>query len=102
MAAEMPRRRCQPGGSRRQALRFRTVPEKPVEIDPDIECDRAIARRVQTADQDPDRPAISGNRGDVVLGIARFRSDRDAQSRWLAEPRREAFLSTDWPRRVIW
>ena len=64
-------------------------------IDPDIECDRAIARRVQTADQDPDRPAISGNRGDVVLGIARFRSDRDAQSRWLAEPRREAFRSAD-------
>jgi transposase-like protein len=35
MAAEMPRRRRQPGRSRRQALHFRTVPEKPVEIDPD-------------------------------------------------------------------
>ena len=95
MAAEMPRRRRQPGRSRRQALHFRTVPEKPVEIDPDIECGRAIARRVQTADQDPDRPALGGNRGDVVLGIARFRSDRDAQSRWLAEPRRQACRSGD-------
>jgi hypothetical protein len=26
-----------------------------MEIDPHVECDRAIARRVQAADQDPDR-----------------------------------------------
>jgi hypothetical protein len=50
MAAEMPRRRRQPGGSRRQALHFRTVPEKPVEIDPDIDerLHEEFKRRIKT------------------------------------------------------
>ena len=30
----------------------------PMEIDPHVECDRAIARRVQAAAQDPDRAAF--------------------------------------------
>jgi hypothetical protein len=60
-----------------------------------FERDRKPARGIQAADQDANRPAERGNRGDVVLGIARFRLDRDAQSRWLAEPRREAFRSAD-------
>ena len=95
MAAEMPRGRRQPGGSRRQAVHLHALPEKPVEIDPHIECDRTFARRVQAADQDPDRAAVGGNRGDVVLGVAGFWSDHDAQSRWLAKPRRKAFRSDD-------
>ena len=33
------------------------------------------------------------NRGDVVLGIVGFGTNRDAKSRQLAKPRREAFRS---------
>ncbi len=36
--------------------------EKPVEIDPHIECNRTSARRVQTTNQDPDDTAIGGDR----------------------------------------
>jgi putative transposase len=44
----------------------------------------------QTPDQDPDRAALGGDRGDAVLGPARFRADHHMQGRWLAEPRSEA------------
>jgi len=53
-----------------------------------------VARRVQAADQDPDRAALGGNRGDVVLGFAGFWSDHDAQGGRLAEPKRKAIRST--------
>jgi hypothetical protein len=38
MAVKMSRGRRQPGGSGRRAVHIRAVPEKPVEIDPHIEC----------------------------------------------------------------
>ena len=49
MAPQMPRRRRQPGGSRRQAVHIHAVPAKPMEIDPNLERDRAIARGVSSA-----------------------------------------------------
>ena len=42
-----------------------------------------------------DRVAVGGNRGDVVLGFARFWSDHDAQSGRLAKPKRKAIRSDD-------
>src|ERR1700730_8896414 len=72
---------------------FHALPQEPMEIDPHVECDRAIARRVQAADQDPDRAAFRGNCRDAVLGPAGFWPDHDAQGGRLAKPRREAFRS---------
>ena len=51
MAPQMPRRRRQPGGSRRQAVHIHAVPAEPMEIDPNLERDRAIARGVQAPDR---------------------------------------------------
>ena len=63
------------------------------EVDPNLECGRTLARRIQATDQDADRPAISRNRCDVILGSASFRADHHAQSRRLAKPQRTAFRS---------
>jgi transposase-like protein len=38
MAAEMPSGRSQPGGSRRQVVHVHSLSEKPMEIDPNLEC----------------------------------------------------------------
>jgi hypothetical protein len=46
-------------------------------------------------DQDPDRSAISGNSSHVVLGLAGFRADHNAQSRRLADLHRKASPSGD-------
>src|SRR5271155_829473 len=43
MAAEMPRRRRQPGGGRRQAVHLHPLPTQPMEVDQDLERDRAPA-----------------------------------------------------------
>ena len=43
------RRRRQPGGSRRQAVHIHAVPAEPMEIDPNLERDRAIAPRSSSA-----------------------------------------------------
>ena len=75
MAPQMPRRRRQPGGSRRQAVHIHAVPAEPMEIDPNLERDRAIARGVQAPDQDSDRAALRRNRRHAVLGAARLRTD---------------------------
>jgi putative transposase len=48
---------------------------------------RALARRVQAADQDADRAAVGRHRSDVVLGLARLRSNQHAKDRWLANAR---------------
>ena len=90
MAPQMPRRRRQPGGSRRQALHLHALPAEPMEIDPNLERDRALARGVQAPDQDPDRAALRRNRRHAVLGAARLRADHHAQGRRMAEPRRKA------------
>ncbi len=82
----MPRRRRQPGGSGRQALHLHALPAQPMEIDPNVERDRAIARGVQAPDQDPDRAALRRDRRHAVLGAARLRADRHAQARWKADP----------------
>ena len=89
MAPQMPRRRRQPGGSRRQAVHIHAVPAEPMEIDPNLERDRAIARGVQAPDQDLDRGALRRNRRHAVLGAARLRTDHHAQGRRMADPRRE-------------
>ena len=86
---QMPRRRRQPGGSRRQAVHIHAVPAKPMEIDPNLERDRAIARGVQAPDQDSDRATLRRNRRHAVLGAARLRTDHHAQGRRMADPRRE-------------
>ena len=41
-----------------------------MKIDPDLECDRALARRVQAQDQEEDRAALPRNCRDVVRGAA--------------------------------
>ena len=87
---QMSRRRRQPGGSRRQAVHLHPVPAEPMEIDPNLERDRAIARGVQAPDQDLDRAALRRNRRHAVLGAARLRTDHHAQGRRMADPRREA------------
>jgi hypothetical protein len=46
-----------------------------MEIDPDLECDRAITRGVQAPDQDSDPSALGGNSSDVVLGSTGFGAD---------------------------
>ena len=88
-APQMPRRRRQPGGSRRRAVHIHAVPAKPMEIDPNLERDRAIARGVQAPDQDSDRATLRRNRRHAVLGAARLRTDHHAQGRRMADPRRE-------------
>jgi hypothetical protein len=47
-----------------------TSTAKPMEIDPNLKRDRAIARGVQAPDQDPHRAALRRNRRHVVLGAA--------------------------------
>ena len=59
-------------------------------IGADHKRDRAIARGVQTPDQDPDRTAVGGDRGYAVLGSAGFRPDHHAQGRRLADVRSAA------------
>jgi transposase-like protein len=49
--------------------------------------DRAGARRVQAPHQDPDRPATGRHGAHAVLGSAGLGADRDAQGRWLGNPR---------------
>ena len=53
MKPQMPRRRRQPGGSRRQAVHIHAVPAKPMEIDPNLErdpsdCREEFKRRIKT------------------------------------------------------
>src|SRR6202042_2668697 len=97
----MPPRRRQPGGSRRQAVHIPPVPAEPMEIDPNLERDRAIARGVQAPDQHSDRAALRRNRRQAVLGAARLRTDHHAQGRRMADPRRETRRSDHLPRRMI-
>src|SRR3712207_8418730 len=60
-----------------------------MEVGPDHQRQRAVARGVQAKDQDPDRVAVGGNGRDAVLGVARFGPDHDAEGRRLADPGRE-------------
>ena len=52
----------------------------------DHERDRAPARGVQAADQDPVPAALRRDRRHAVLGAPRLRSDHHAPGRWLADP----------------
>ena len=90
VAAEVPRRGRQPGGGRRAPVRLPALAAEPMEVGPDHQRHRTVARGVQATDQDPDRVAIGRDRRDAVLGVARLGPDHDAQGRWLADPGREA------------
>ena len=70
-------------------VHIHAVPAEPMEIDPNLERDRAIARGVQAPDQDSDRAALRRHRRHAVLGAARLRTDHHAQGRRMAHPRRE-------------
>ncbi|MGY4501267.1 hypothetical protein ACVWYH_005198 [Bradyrhizobium sp. GM24.11] len=83
MAAQASCGGRQPAGSRRPALHLHATAAESMEERTHHECNRAAARRVQATDQDADRVAISGHRGNVVLGFARFRPDQHAQGRRL-------------------
>ena len=87
VAAQAPRRRRQPGGSRRPAVHLHPTAAEPMAQRADYECDRAAARGVQTKDQDTNRAAICRHRRHAVLGAARLRPDQHAQGRWLAHAR---------------
>jgi hypothetical protein len=56
----------------------------------DILVATGLLRPVDACHVNADPPAAGGNRRDVVLGIARFWPDHDAQGGWLAKPRRKA------------
>ena len=60
MAPQMPRRRRQPGESGDKLFAFHALPAEPMEVDPNLERDRATARGVQTPDSRPRpcRPAM--------------------------------------------
>ena len=58
MAASAPRRRRQPGGSRRQPVRIRAAAPEPVEERAHHQRHRTPARGVQAQDQNPDHPAL--------------------------------------------
>src|SRR5882757_11420954 len=49
VAPQAPRRRRQPGGSRRPPLHLHATAAEPVAQRPHHECDRAVARRIQAA-----------------------------------------------------
>jgi len=93
VAAEIRCGRRKLGRIERQAFHLHALPEEPMEIDPKLECHRTPARRVQAADQGADRFAERGNSRYALLGIARFRPNHNAQSRWLAEPWRKTLRS---------
>ena len=90
VAAQAPRRRRQPGGSRRPALYLHPSAAEPVAQRAHHQRDRAAARGVQAKDQNPDRAAVRRHRRHAVLGAARLRSDQHAQGRWLADARHKA------------
>src|SRR6202022_3334678 len=92
-----PRRR-RLGGTGTQLFHIPAVPAEPMEVDPNLERDRAIARRVQAPDQDSDCAALRRNRRPAVLGAARLRTDHHAQGRRMADPRRETRRSDHCPR----
>ena len=68
---------------------------KPMEIDKNNQCHRTLARGIQAANQDANRPAKRRNRRHAFLGLARVRTDRNAEGRRLAKPIPEAFRSND-------
>ena len=90
VAAEVPGGRRQPGGSRRPAVHLHPPATRPVALGAHQQCRRTAARGIQAPHQDPDRPAVAGDRGDAVLGAARLRADHHAQGRRLADPGDEA------------
>jgi hypothetical protein len=59
------------------------------------QCDRAIARGVQAADQNSNRAAFGRHCRDDVLGVACLRTNQHAQGRWLADPRHKTHRSAD-------
>ena len=87
--------RRQSGGSRRTLVRLYPAAAEPMAQRAHHECDRAVTRRIQTKDQDADRPAVRGHRCHVVLGTARLRPDQHAQSRWLAKPHHKTHRSAN-------
>ena len=95
MAAQAPRRRRQPGGSRRPALHLHPPAAEPMAQRAHNKRDRAAARRVQAKDQNADRAAVGRHRRHAVLGVARLRPDQHAKGRWLADARHKAHRSAD-------
>ena len=89
------RRRRQPGGGGRSSVHVHAPAAEPMAQRAHDQRDRAAARGVQAKDQDANRAALGRHRGDVVLGVARIRTDQHAQSRWLANPRRQAHRSAN-------
>jgi putative transposase len=79
----------------RPAVHLHAAAAEPLEERSYHQRHRAPARGVQATDQDADRAAIGGHCGDVVLGLARFRSDQHAQGRWLANARHQAHRSSN-------
>jgi len=84
-----------PGGSRRSPFHVHAPAAKSMAQRADNKCNRAAARRVQAADQDPNRAAVGRHCRDDVLGTACFRTDYHAQGRWLADTRNQAHRSTN-------
>src|SRR5512144_1043115 len=90
VAAEVPGGRRQPGGSGRPAVHLHPPAARPVALGAHHQCRRTAARGVQTADQDADRAAITGDRRHAVLGPARLRTDHHAQGQRLADAGHQA------------
>src|SRR3954451_18400677 len=65
VAAALPGRSHQPRGGRRSPVHLPSLAPEPMEVGEDDKRDRAIARGVQTPDQDTDRAALGRNRRDA-------------------------------------
>src|SRR5229473_600217 len=96
MEAQAPRRSRQPGGGRRPLVHLRAPAAEPMAQPTHHQCDRAVARGVQAADQNPKRAAVGRHRHDVVLGAARLGTDQHAQGGWLADALHKTHRSADF------
>ena len=69
-----------------------------MEISAHDERDRATARRIQASHQDADRAAVGGDRGDVVLGLARLgQITMRKVDGWQTLPEKPSLNALTWP-----
>ena len=96
VAAHRPNRPAHASCSQRPAARMVAPYAKIIRSPPSpgrhehhagYKCHRALARGVQTPDQDPVPAALCRDRRHAVLGAPRLGSDHHAPGRWLANPR---------------
>ena len=86
VAPQVPRRRQQPRGSRRPAVRLHSPGAVAMEIGAHHQRHRAPERGIPPPHQDPDRAALRRDRAHVALGPSRLRANLQAQGRRVGDP----------------